>query len=319
MDLRQIAGLGHLVKGEALAPSRDRFLTLMVEGAALNMVEIDAESYKSFHKKVSGMAMQAPDSLPEDDKLALIQTILQEFEGYRKGTEGELRDRQNRWRRLTAMQLGELLERVGVDAGSAEAVPLVSKIAVLETSAEIQEYSARLQEFLHPSGGARSAPAAASALKVADRSTANDNAAGLRGGGSAVAYLKRMMERGGNGHIALFRLGCLEIISERFGLEAVQDSVMAVSAFLTHNLHSDDAIFHWSDSSLLIILEGRASEQILTAELQRIVSQNRDITVNISGRTVMLRIPLDFELTPIACLRSAEDLYKLSAKPAAQW
>jgi GGDEF domain-containing protein len=94
---------------------------------------------------------------------------------------------------------------------------------------------------------------------------------------------------------------------------------MAVSAFLTHNLRSGDAIFHWSDSSLLVILEGRPNEQILTAELQRIIAQNREITVTIEGRNVMLRIPLDFVLTPIGFLRNAEDLYKLTPKPATQW
>lgn len=208
---------------------------------------------------------------------------------------------------------------MGVDAGSSDAAPLVLKIAGLETGEEIQAYREHLREFLHPSGEERDIPIGASVLKVADRSTENDNAAGLRGGGSAVEYVKRIMERKGNGYVALFRLGCLEIISQRFGLEAVQDCLMAVSAFLTHSLHGDDAVFHWSDSSLLVVLQGRPSEQILSAELHRIVAQNRDVTVNIEKRMVMLRIPLDFDLTPIARLRSAEELYKLSPKPAAQW
>jgi hypothetical protein len=39
----------------------------------------------------------------------------------------------------------------------------------------------------------------------------------------------------------------------------------------------------------------------------------------IEGRNVMLRIPLDFVLTPISFLRNAEDLYKLTTKSATQW
>jgi len=198
-------------------------------------------------------------------------------------------------------------------------LPLVLKIAGLETGEQIQAYRERLKEFLHPAGAERGIPAGASQLKAADHTTENDNAAGLRGGGAAVEHVKRIMERGGNGFIALFRLGCLEIISQRFGIEVVQDCVMAVSASLTHNLHSDDAIFHWSDSSLLIVLEGRRNQQILAAELQRIVAQNSEITVTIEGRNVMLRVPLDFDLTPISYLRNAEDVYKLSPKPATQW
>jgi GGDEF domain-containing protein len=141
----------------------------------------------------------------------------------------------------------------------------------------------------------------------------------LRGGGAAVERLKGIMERGERGFIALFRLNCLEVITQRFGAEAVQDCLMAVSAFLTSSLHSDDAIFHWSDSSLLAILQGRASEQILTAELHRIVSQNRETSIKVEGRAIMLRIPLAFELTPINRLRAAEDLYRISTQQKTKW
>jgi hypothetical protein len=70
---------------------------------------------------------------------------------------------------------------------------------------------------------------------------------------------------------------------------------------------------------LLALLQGRVSGQIVTAELRRIASNNREVTVVIDGRTVMLRIPLEFELTPIDCLRSANDLYKISAGHAVKW
>jgi hypothetical protein len=94
---------------------------------------------------------------------------------------------------------------------------------------------------------------------------------------------------------------------------------MSVSAFLTNNLRSDDVIYHWSDSSLLAIVEGRASEQILAAELDRIAARNREITIQIGGRKVMLRVPLDYHITPVSSLSTAEDLYKLSMEHAAQW
>jgi hypothetical protein len=53
--------------------------------------------------------------------------------------------------------------------------------------------------------------------------------------------------------------------------------------------------------------------------MRRIVDNNRDITIQIGGRTVMLRIPLEFEITPISQLRTAEDLHKLSAPSAKKW
>jgi GGDEF domain-containing protein len=145
----------------------------------------------------------------------------------------------------------------------------------------------------------------------------NDNAAGLRGGGAAVEYLRKVMDRAGDGFVVVFRLSCLDVISTRFGLDAVHDCLMSISAFLTSSLQSDDAIFHWSDSALMAILQGRVNEQILTAELQRIISRHRESTVTIGGRSIMLRIPIAYELTPISVLQSPEDLYRLPARKAA--
>ena len=124
--------------------------------------------------------------------------------------------------------------------------------------------------------------------------------------------MKRLLESGDKAFIVLFRLSCLNMINQRFGPEAVEDCLMAVSAFLTQSLYSDDAIYHWSDSSLLAILLGRANDQILTAELERIAMQNRETTVNIGGRATMLRIPITFDLIPIERLKSADDLYKIT-------
>ena len=193
MGLRQMAGLGSSpseAMGESAPQVSDRCLTLLVQGAAQNMPEIDEETYNAFRKKISEEAMQVPDRLPVEDKLALIQSIVREFESYRTGAEGALKDRQSGWRALVSMQLKELLERVGVDAGSSEAAPLVAKVAGLETGEQIQAYRERLLNFLHPSGAEQGIPVGASKLKTADRTTENDNAAGLRGGGSALEHLR---------------------------------------------------------------------------------------------------------------------------------
>ena len=40
--------------------------------------------------------------------------------------------------------------------------------------------------------------------------------------------------------------------------------------------------------------------------------QNRETTVNIGGRSTMLRIPITFDITPIERLHSADDLYKVT-------
>jgi GGDEF domain-containing protein len=184
-------------------------------------------------------------------------------------------------------------------------------IATATSEQSLQDLRERLEAYLHPAGTS-SSPVEASQLKKSDFSTANDNAAGLRGGGSAIEDLKKLMEKNNQGSVVIFRLSCLNMISQRFGPEAVEDCLMAVAAFLTERLHADDTIYHWSDSSLLAILQGRPNEQILNSELERISMQNRETTVSIGGHCTMLRIPLTFDVTPIERLKSSEDLNKIS-------
>jgi GGDEF domain-containing protein len=318
MNLKQMATRGRsLSPPQNAVPDLERCLLLLVEGAALNMPEIDAPAYRLFRESMSAMAREIPDRLSEDGVSATVESILKEFETYRNGADAALRERQAGWQALGGTLLRELLGKLGIDPGSASAAPLMEKIGVLSTGGEIQAFRALLQDFLHP-GGIDETNHKASSLTATDLSTANDNAAGLRGGGAAQEHLGKIINRGGTGFVVIFRLSCLDVIGERFGLEAVHDSLMAVSAFLTQSLRNTDAIYHWSDSSLLGILDSPASEQILTAAMQRIVNSNRDITIQIGNRNVMLRIPMTFELTPIASFSSAEDLLRLSPGPASR-
>jgi len=320
MNLRQITEWG---KPGAAAPGAEalgieRSLTLLVEGAALNMPEVDADSYKLFRANVSRLALQIPDRLPDADKMALLRTILHEFEVYRDSSDRALKERAAGWRGLTILLFRDLLASLGMGIDSPEATVLGQQIPGLASADDLRDWRSRVEDFLHPPDAEGQAQGLAS-LKPEDRSTANDNAAGLRGRGAAVEHVQKIMERGGSGFIALIRLSCLDVLSQRFGPEAVEDCLMAVSAFLIASLHSDDGIYHWSESSLIAVLQGRPSEQILAAELNRIAAQNRESSINVSGRTIMLRIPLAFELTPISRLRSAEDLYRISAQPAGKW
>jgi len=314
MNLRQVTAWGqpHTSGNQRPElPNPERFLTLAVEGAALGVPEIDADAYKEFRGSVAKLALGLPDRLPEPEKLAQIRAVVQEFQNYRKAGEDELRNRTLEWRSLVFFLFCELLKLLGIERSAAKADDLLHCIAASASADATKKLHAEFELFLHPAGQ-NSVPAEASRFRTADHTTANDNAAGLRGGGSAIEHLKRIMIGGSKGYIVLFRLNCLNMINQRFGAEAVEDCLMAVAAFLTESLPSDDIIYHWSDSSLLAILQVRANEQILTAELNRIVFQNREISVNIGGRATMLRIPLSFDITPIERLQTPDDLYKIT-------
>jgi GGDEF domain-containing protein len=303
------------VSEEPAVDKRGAYLTALVEGVAEAMPRIDDRVYSEFRGTAARMALQIPDNMDDAEMQKVVNTILHQFESYRIGVENALRERQKNWRALTNRLIRELLCSLGVKLDTAEALSLTDGVEKLASGDEIKDYRDLLDGFLRlRAEGAEDTKI--SPLKVADTSTSNENAAGLMGGGAAVEHLRKVMERGLTGFVAIFQLSCLEMVSQRFGQEAVQDCLMAVSACLTAGLQSEDTIFHWSDSSLVAILLNRANEHLLNAELRRIVAKNSDINVNIGGRSIMLRIPLTFDLTPIDRFKTANDLYKLSLQGA---
>jgi GGDEF domain-containing protein len=290
-------------------------LTALVEGVAESMPRVDAARYSEFRGKAALMSAQIPKTMENSERMKAVRMILREFDSYRVGFENTLREREKSWKTLTNKLMREMLAALDISHDSAGVPLLVEGIEPLSSTEQIQNFCSQLEDFLQ-SRAAGQQTAQPASLTATDTSMTNDNAAGLPGGGAAIERLRKAMERGSSGFVVIFRLSCLEMVSQRFGLEAAEDCIMAVAAYLTSSLHSDDAIFHWSDSSLVAILMGRSNEPILDAELRNIVHKNSDIHVKIDDRPIMLRIPISFEILPITRFNSAEDLYKLWAQEA---
>jgi hypothetical protein len=286
-----------------------RSLSLLVEGVVRHLPEIHAEAYQDLRANVERLSLRLREGLPEDDKIELIRGILREMESYRARVDELLRGRLASWRGLASMLMRDLIKSRNLDPSTDQALMLTRRVASLLTTEEIQAFQLLLADYLRIGGA--NGHSNGTRLGSADRSMANDNASGLRGGGAASEHVRKLMQNGACGYVVLFRLGALDMIGKRFGWDAVQDSLMAVSAFLTHSLRSDDGIYHWSDSSLLAVLSTPASEPILSAAMRRIIENNRDITIQIGTRPVMLRVPLQFQITPISRLGSPEDLNRL--------
>lgn len=316
MNLRQMSTRSQTRLTDGLPiPIGQQCMELLLHGASTNVPAIDPKTYREFRSNVGRLALQIPKSGSDEDALLLTRTILHEFENYYAGAQSALRGSLDAWHGVVTTLLTALLESLGIQPSAQMGLVLKKRIRDLAAPEEIEKWREEVERLICPFLVTAQADSA-EALKQMNPSKANDNAAGLMGGGSALEHVGKLMEEGVGAFIVVFELRCLNIISMRFGQEAVQDCLMAVSAFLTAGLESRDKIFHWSDSKLLAVLLGRPNEPILRAELDRIISKNRESTIRVAGRPIMVRIPLTFEILPINRLRSPEDLIRLSGLTA---
>jgi GGDEF domain-containing protein len=298
-------------------PLAEECLVLLAEGAAATLPPMLREVYREFRHDVNRMSREISDPGSFEEKTGLCRRIVREFQLYGQACEAAIRDRETAWRGLASILFTELIVGRGIPDQTGDGAALKNHARSLTTGDEIRAWLADMDRLLHPLGNDTQAKNIASLLKEPDQSTANDNAAGLRGGGSALEHLTRLMAAGSKGFIVLFQLRCLSVIAQRFGVDAVHDCLMAIAAFLTEVLDSKDLIYHWSDTTLLAILEGRPNERILVAEVDRIIAKNRETTIHVDGRPIMVRIPLAFEVIPLSRLRTPEDLLRLAGRKTA--
>lgn len=288
-----------------------RALGLLLEGTAINLPQIDSELHRRFRSGILRSSISLIEPQPEADLLNNVAAIVHELEIYRTDSEAALDARQKEWRQTVSVLMHLLADRDKVDQ-KAELWANFTKSLLSSTSAdEIQSFRAKVQRLFQQSGEAI-ATERAEEDEEQDRSTANDNAAGLRGGGAAIEHVRSMLAASRPGYIGLFRLNCLDVVGERFGPEGIQDCLMTVSAFLIQNMRAEDSVYHWSESSLLAVCDRKIREDILAAELNRVLARNRDFTINIGDRAIMLRIPVDLQLFPITQFESVDDLQNLS-------
>ena len=288
-----------------------RALGLLLEGAAINLPQIDPEIHRRFRSGIlrSSISLVQPQS--ESDLLNIVASIVHELETYRTDSEVTLEARLKEWRQTASLLMHQLGDRDKVDQRTELWASCTTSLASVAAVDEIQSLRTKLQQLFQTSGEEQAAKRVEEAEEQ-DRSTANDNAAGLRGGGAAIEHVRSMIASSRPGYVGLFRLNCLDVVGERFGPEGIQDCLMTVSAFLIQNMRSEDSVYHWSESSLLAVCDRKIREDILTAELNRVLARNRDFTINIGDRAIMLRIPIDLQLYPISHFATVEDLQHLS-------
>lgn len=288
-----------------------RALGLLLEGICINLPQIDPEAYRRFRNDILRDSMRITEPQREAGLLNITADLIREFESYRGTLETAMERREKEWRQLVLM----LVNCIGLWLRTEQKAEPLSAVlhAVTEasTSDEIQALHQRLQLFISQGEDVQQ-KRLAKAAEEKDVSTGNDNVAGLRGGGAAVEHVRRMIAESKSGYISLFQLNCLDVVGERFGPEGIQDCVIAVASFLIESLRSEDVIYHWSESTLLSVCERKIREEILIAELNRVLARNRDFTIQIGDRTIMVRIPIEVKVFPLSSFTSAEDLQNLS-------
>jgi GGDEF domain-containing protein len=287
-----------------------RSIGALLTGVANYQDQFDVTAYQAFRNAIFRTSLNLAEPQTEQALLHEVNAAVQQFQVCHESNTTALKAREKEWRQLTGQLLHLLALRDHIDEKSEAWSKICVEQMKAATAGEIHELRTSVLALFERTE-AEAVARQTAFLEEQDRSTANDNAAGLLGGGAAIQHVRTMLAESRPGFVGLFRLSCLDVVGERFGPEGIQDCLMAVSAFLIESLRREDVIYHWSESSLLVVCDRKVREDILAAELNRVLARNRDFTIKIGQRLIMLRIPIDLKLIPISEIGSADNLHDL--------
>jgi len=286
-------------------------LERLLEGITAGQVRVEEDIHRRLRSVILRQTPPLAEAQSDDDLRTSVQTIVTSFDGYRAECESILAIRLQAWRHFASTLLQRLAVPLNIDLESGDWKDLATGIGEAVEANQLDHLRSTLLLLLHRHDLNRHGPEEEQ-TEEQDSSSLNDNAAGLRGGGAALEHITRMLASKRPGYVAFFRLSCLDVIGERFGPEGMQDCLMTVASFLTETLRHEDTVYYWSESSLLAVCDRKIREEMISAELNRVLARNRDFTLQIGDRSIMLRIPIELQLCPLHQFETAEDVLRLS-------
>lgn len=280
----------------------ERFLVQLLDSIGGQRFDDRTSSYAEFHEKMSGMAQRLSECSTLDEKFLALQQTLYEIHRYQESKAKDLRKPEFTWRALAATLLCALFTPHDAKRLSAGKDRLLGEAMLRDLNDGVDTFE----------GAMRSQPE----QDVENRPWVDEwrpsfeaelNPTSLRCGDAALSRVEELLQRGAKGFAIVFRLGCLDVVGERFGLEALEESVRAVTGYLSESIQRYGELFYWNESTFVTVVETRAPEKSFRTTIVQIVNNNRSAFVQVGDHLVLLQMPLEFEMFSILGMKSAKE------------
>lgn len=280
----------------------EKFLVQLLDSIHGQRFDDRTPSYSEFHEKMSQMARKLTECSTVDDKFLALQQTLYEIHRYQEGKAKDLQKPEFTWRALAATLLCALFTPNDAKRLSAREDRLLGEAMLRNLNEGMDTFQDAMRS--HPRLNAENTRPVEDWRPSFEK---DSNPTSLRCGDEALNRIEGMLERQAKGYVIVFRLGCLDLVGERFGLEAVEESLRSVSAYLADSIRRYAELFFWNESTFATIVETRAPEKALRTTIVHIINNNRSAFVQVEDHLVLLQMPLEFEMFPISSIQSAKE------------
>ncbi len=290
-----------------------RALLLLIEGLALNAIDIDAASRREFQSALRGLGSNLELAADPEQWLLTTSQVIQTLQLFAKKTEEYASEQRRELQRMVDC-LATTLVQVSKSSGQTAqglraieqrlmAVTLLDDIREIRaelklTVSMIQEESTRHERenevYREEAGHARLRQ-----ISMADGTGQLDQATGLPSAREAETAIDSL---GGSAGIypAVFFLERLDLINSRYGFKVGDQMLIRFSQHLAKYMKPGDRLFRWRGPSFVALLSRDTSLDTVRSELKRFSSNKIEHMFDVDNRKVLMRISSDCALISVA-------------------
>lgn len=307
---RYLSGADH-----ELAESFQRMISLLLEAIRLHAVVGEPDEHRRFQEDIVRLENKLQQDFTPQQVLVVAGAVAKTLENYNQRTTRFIRMQSAELQGMLAM----LTETVAaISAGSERTITRLQSIEKqLERASMLEDIRAlksKLSECLlavreearqQREETARTIAELRNEIKRAQqRQNAiahprRSEAAQDLGRAEAEAALARAIEQRLHAYAAIFVLERYDLISGRFGPNAAEQLAGFFRHHLAQGILSSDAVFRWSHSSFLVLMEHTGSLDEVRAEVHRVASMRLEWTLQIGTRTVLLPVSSRWMVIPV--------------------
>jgi GGDEF domain-containing protein len=287
----------------------NRILSLFLRGIAQHAYEPDAAASALFQNSIRRLRQQLDLVEDEDSALLLAAAAIRALEDNTRAADAHLQARQNEFEKVIAVLCDTLLDVTGASE---------------ETMVEIKEIErdiarSRETETLEAAGLRMAAAVSVIRDAALTRSSSQnetedvapgeiDGATGLPDSLHGAAAISAVWNYRADYYAAIFAAERLETINARFGLEAGDQVLHALSNHIAQHSQPGDQLFRWKGPCVVSILQRRLPRIHVTTEVARTGAAHFEHVLSIKDRDAIVSVSTASCVFPLSASRTVKEL-----------
>lgn len=279
----------------------NRVISILLQGMALHSFCHDEPEYANFQRSLRRLREEIQSVRDEDTALILagsaIRTLEEHSNSAMVAVAAKQRDLEDALELVSQslLTVSQCPEEDAAELKKSEK-QLTSACTVAEVAAAQARLSACLERIrLH----VQRAKEAAQMPSRAGTSAETDPVTGLPDSRIAMDAVAAVWSQRQHYCAALFGAQRLSTVSARYGFQAGDEMLRVMTQHLEGYFEHDHLLFRWRGPCLLALLDRRAGDARLTADLQRLVSVRLEHTISKNSRQITLPVSICWGMVPL--------------------